>query len=298
MIEDALALQFDRVTKVRPRRGTVLANVSIRVPAGGLTGVVGRNGSGKSTLLGLACGLILPTAGTVRVFGAPPNARRRGAPAAALVSAATELPGNSRVSEVLRFARARPISDSEDRWGLGSLVGKRVRELSDGERQRVSLCAAFARRPRLLLLDEPLRHLDNRYVDVAREEVESLLRRSPERDAVTVLVAAPEWRTHEVFRSTRVLVNYGRAFVNLSTRPGVDLRSTVSGPDARAAAEILRRAGFAVDEVLAAQVAVHARPIEVATALDKMSCDGLDIAIEGASPVDANVLIREGFLSP
>ncbi len=147
-----------------------LDGLSLRVPAGGYTALVGPSGSGKSVLLRLVAGLLTPGSGGVWLDGVeatrlPVERRRLGFvfPSAALFPhlsvegnlayglVAAGLPGAARAARVREVART---------LGIEGLLARRVDGLSAGEAQRVALARALAPSPRVVLLDEPLSHLD------------------------------------------------------------------------------------------------------------------------------------------
>ena len=131
---------------------------SLDIADGERVGVCGPNGSGKSTLLRVLAGLIPSTSGTVE--GAPKPGR------AVLVHQNPYLFRGS-VDENVAYALrrgGRPAGDARawlERFGIGSLAARRARDLSGGEQRRVALARAFATRPEVLLLDEPLAGLDD-----------------------------------------------------------------------------------------------------------------------------------------
>ena len=146
------------------RRGWALRECAFRIPAGRVCGLVGPNGAGKSTLLALAAGLLAPTEGTVRVFGdsAPGAEPRRG-----LAYVAQDKPLYERftVAETLRLGRE--LNPGWDEAVAARVVAQcelplraRVGTLSGGQRTRVALALALGKRPRLLLLDEPMSDMD------------------------------------------------------------------------------------------------------------------------------------------
>jgi ABC-type multidrug transport system ATPase subunit len=136
----------------------------------GLTLLLGPNGSGKSTLLRLAAGIEKPDAGRITVGGmdlwAEEVAARR---ELAYVPEQPDLTPYATIEEILRLVcrlRGEPASASReylDAVGLGGLLGRSVRELSMGQRRRVTLAAAMVGHPRVLLLDEPLEAMDRAF---------------------------------------------------------------------------------------------------------------------------------------
>jgi len=142
----------------------VLQDCTLSVPTGCVTGLVGPNGAGKTTLISLAVGLIRPSTGTVRVAG-----ERAGSRAArdlvAFVAQDVPLYQHLSVRDMLHVARnlnvrwdnARAVSRLNS---LDIALRERVGRLSGGQRAQLALTIALARRPKLLVLDEPLAALD------------------------------------------------------------------------------------------------------------------------------------------
>ena len=149
---------------MRYRSTWALRGCDLRIPAGRITALVGPNGAGKTTLLHLAVGLLRPTEGSVRVLGWIPAAEpdlvlaRLG-----FVAQDTPLYRRYSVAETLRLGRAlnRRWDEAAATDRLRRLripLDRRVGRLSGGQRAQVAL--ALAKRPELLLLDEPLASLD------------------------------------------------------------------------------------------------------------------------------------------
>jgi zinc/manganese transport system ATP-binding protein len=179
----------------------VLADASFSINAGEFIGVLGPNGAGKTTLMRAILGLLPPSAGTLRVFGAAP--RRGDRTIGYLPQLRTVLPD-------LRIRGLDFIGSSlhGERWGLPSLtrddrhmieetldaVGAReladrpLSEMSGGERQRLLLAQALIGEPKLLLLDEPLISLDHRHQEVVIDVVKKVCRER----GITVLFSAHE----------------------------------------------------------------------------------------------------------
>jgi ABC-2 type transport system ATP-binding protein len=166
-----------------------LRDCSFELEAGHVVGLVGPNGAGKTTLLHLAVGLLAPTAGQVQVFGADPRNDVSTLARIGFVAQETPLYDGFRVGEMVTFGR-RLNRRFEHTWALGRLgrldigLEQRIGELSGGQRAQVALVLALAKRPDLLLLDEPVSSLD----PLARREfLQALMAAAAERDVTVVL---------------------------------------------------------------------------------------------------------------
>ncbi|MBM4014441.1 MAG: ABC transporter ATP-binding protein [Planctomycetes bacterium] len=148
------------------RGGAALQGVSLAVPAGTVVGLVGPSGAGKTTLMRIALGLLEPDRGSARVLGvsAAAIARHSGRVGLLLDGAALE-PGltvaDNLALHALRHGRGRvDAGPLLERLGLRPLVGRRAGRLSQGEAIRVALARALLLEPAVLVLDEPVAHLD------------------------------------------------------------------------------------------------------------------------------------------
>jgi ABC-2 type transport system ATP-binding protein len=146
-------------------RRWALRDCSLQVPAGSIVGLVGANGAGKSTLMHLAVGLLAPTSGTITVLGAKPAAGAHQLARVGFVAQDAPLYPGLRVAEHLRLGRrlnpgwdAHAASARIQRLGLDPR--QRAGHLSGGQRAQLALTLAVAKRPELLLLDEPVASLD------------------------------------------------------------------------------------------------------------------------------------------
>jgi len=156
------------VKSVTRRFGDKLAldNVSFRVPAGSVVGLVGENGAGKTTLIKHILGVLKAQAGSVRVFGRDPVADPVGVLSKiGYLSEEPDMPGWMRVRELMRYIAAfYPTWDAayaeslREEFQLNPDV--KIKHLSKGQRARAGLLCALAYRPPLLLLDEPSSGLD------------------------------------------------------------------------------------------------------------------------------------------
>jgi len=149
----------------RYRRQWALTDCTLSVPAGHVVGLVGPNGAGKTTLLSLAVGLLAPTAGTIEVLGGTPGAGpaqlarvgflAQDAPVYAGLSVADHLKLGARLNPGWDAGLAR---GRVDRLDLD--LGQKASALSGGQRAQLALTLAVAKRPELLVLDEPVASLD------------------------------------------------------------------------------------------------------------------------------------------
>jgi ABC-2 type transport system ATP-binding protein len=155
------AIVTSGLTKRYGRR-PALRDCTLDIPAGHVVGLVGPNGAGKSTLLQLACGLLRPTEGTIEVLGGPPA---NGSARIGFVAQDTPVYAGLTIAEHLRLgAHLNPgwdqqLADSRiDDLGLDP--AQKAGKLSGGQRAQLALTMAMAKRPDLLLLDEPVAALD------------------------------------------------------------------------------------------------------------------------------------------
>jgi ABC-2 type transport system ATP-binding protein len=149
----------------RYRRAWALRDCTLEIPAGHVVALVGPNGAGKTTLLNLAVGLATPTTGAVTVLGGVPAGSPDALDRIAFVAQDAPLYKNLPVADMVQVAR-----DLNCRWDqaraekrladLGIPAKKKVGQLSGGQKAQLALTIALARRPDLLILDEPLAALD------------------------------------------------------------------------------------------------------------------------------------------
>ena len=168
-----------------------LRDCTLAVPEGSLAALVGPNGAGKSTLMNMAVGLTVPTAGTATVLGG----RATGSPAAlddiAFMAQDAPVYKNLSVADMLHLTRNlnRRFDEPAARARLGDLgipLKKKTGKLSGGQQAQVALTVALARRPRLLILDEPLSALD----PLARQDFLATVMTAMTDDGVSVLLSS------------------------------------------------------------------------------------------------------------
>jgi ABC-2 type transport system ATP-binding protein len=162
-----------RVSSLTKRFGDKLAvdDVSLGACAGEIIGILGPNGAGKSTLIGMLCGLLVPDAGSVEIFGRSFAKHRASilarmniaSPYASFPGQLTARQNLSIYADLYGVHRApQRIAELLELFGIsGQAADVRLSKLSSGQVIRVSLCKALLNRPELLLLDEPTAYLDN-----------------------------------------------------------------------------------------------------------------------------------------
>lgn len=146
-------------------RRWALSDCTLAIPPGQVVGLVGPNGAGKSTLLQLAVGLLLPTSGTIEVLGAPPAASPAHLGRVGFVAQDTPIYSNLSIADHLRIGAWLNFGWDPDLARrridlLGLDPRQRAGKLSGGQRAQLALTLALAKRPELLILDEPVASLD------------------------------------------------------------------------------------------------------------------------------------------
>ena len=146
-------------------RKWALSDCTLEVPAGRVVGLVGPNGAGKSTFLNLAVGMLTPSAGEIEVLGARPTGRDAQRAKVGFVGQDTPTYAGFSVADHLRLgAHLNPGWDAalaSERLGqLGLDPDQKAGRLSGGQRAQLALTLGIAKRPELLLLDEPVASLD------------------------------------------------------------------------------------------------------------------------------------------
>jgi ABC-2 type transport system ATP-binding protein len=187
----SIPLQTTHLSK-RYGRAWALQDCTLSLPAGRVAALVGPNGAGKTTLLQLCVGFLEPTAGSVGVFGLSPTAQPKEAlPCLGFVAQDHPLYRSFTVEDLLTLGRKlNPrFDDALARARLQKLgipLERRAGQLSGGQQAQVALVLALAKRPDLLLLDEPLSSLD----PLARREFLRTLMDAVAESGLTVLLSS------------------------------------------------------------------------------------------------------------
>ncbi|WP_028045511.1 ABC transporter ATP-binding protein [Cellulomonas sp. URHE0023] len=183
LVADGLGLRYGR--------SWALAECTLDIPAGCVVGLVGANGAGKTTLLSLASGQLTPSAGSISVLGGRPGSGRAQLAKVGFVAQGTPTYAGLSVRDHLRLgAKLNPAWDDAlaqarvRRMGLDPR--RHARHLSGGQRAQLALTLGLAKRPELLLLDEPVAALD----PVARREFFGSLMEAMAENDLTVMLSS------------------------------------------------------------------------------------------------------------
>src|SRR5215467_13658070 len=175
--------------RYRPR--WALADCTLSVPAGHVVGLVGPNGAGKTTLLHLATGLIAPTSGAIEVLGGRPASSPAQLARVGFVAQDAPTYAGLSVADHLRLgAHLNPGWDAAaarhriERLGLDP--AQKAGRLSGGQRAQLALTLAIAKRPDLLILDEPIASLD----PLARREFLQMLMEVTAEQGLSVVMSS------------------------------------------------------------------------------------------------------------
>ena len=227
-------VQLENVTK-RYGGTWALRECTLAIPGGQVAALVGPNGAGKTTLLNLTVGLAEPTAGEVTVLGG----RAAGSPAAldgiAFVAQDTPLYKNLSAADMLHMTRNlnrrfdQPFAEA--RLGdLGIPLKRNAGKLSGGQRAQLALTLALARRPRLLVLDEPMAMLD----PIARHDFMASVMAAVAADGVSVVLSSHVLAELERVASYLILMSGGRVLVAGPVKDLLASHRLLTGPAGQA----------------------------------------------------------------
>jgi ABC-2 type transport system ATP-binding protein len=212
-----------------------LRECSLAIPAGHVAALVGPNGAGKTTLLNLLVGLAAPSAGAVTVLGG----WRPGSPAAldgiAFVAQDTPSYPSLAVADMVHVTRNLnryfDRAFAERRLGeFGIPLKRKAGRLSGGQRAQLALTLALARRPQLLVLDEPVAMLD----PVARHDFMAAVLTAAAEDGVSVLLSSHVLAELERVADYLILLSRGRVQVAGEVDELLASHRVLTGPAAEA----------------------------------------------------------------
>lgn len=185
------ALEAEQLSK-RYRRVFALRDCNLSIPIGRIVGLVGPNGAGKSTLLHIAVGLLRPSGGAIKVLGLVPSQQRTQLlPRIGFVAQERSLYKTFTVKDMLTVGR-KLNAHWDQELALNRLarldipLERQIGKLSGGQQAQISLLMALAKRPELLILDEPVASLD----PLARREFQQSLMDAVAESGLTVILSS------------------------------------------------------------------------------------------------------------
>jgi len=244
------------------RRATfqALSDVDLQIRQGEIFGLVGRNGYGKTTLIRCVAGLLSPSEGTIRVYGhdtvsdAQEVRKSIGWVGAEERSFYLRLTGRQ---NLMFFSRLQGISDHlaatrieqlADQLECRPLLGRRVHELSTGNRQRLSIIRGLLHQPRMLILDEPTRSLDPFAADDLRAVLTSWVGQDRTR---SILITSHLLFEIEAMSTRIAIMGKGRLGASGTLTElrqqfggGQSVQIVVQGPVSRDALSVLQQSGI------------------------------------------------------
>jgi spermidine/putrescine transport system ATP-binding protein/putrescine transport system ATP-binding protein len=240
----------ENVTKVF--RGTAAVDrVSFSVSRGEFFSLLGPSGCGKTTLLRIAGGFTMPDSGAIRIDGEeitnrPPERRPINMVFQSYaifphLNVADNIAYGLRSEGLSRVERERKVDEALAAISLAGYGQRRAHELSGGERQRVALARALVKRPRLLLLDEPLGALDKRL----RETMQTELRQIQREVGISFLFVTHD-QEEALALSDRVAVMENGRVLQIA-----DPQTLYEAPNSRAVAEFIGNMNFFAARVIA-----------------------------------------------
>ena len=193
-----------------------LNNIDLEIEPGTVNGLIGPNGAGKSTIMRIMMGLVTPDQGTVSVLGQPISSREASAKQdIGYFSDDMRLYKSESIAFHMQFVRSLfPSWDEDyaqqllDRFGL--IAQQKVKGLSHGQRVKSLLLLILARRPKLLILDEPTNGLD----PVAKQEVLSELMQIVNDETRTILYSSHNTQDVEQISDTITFIDRGRVIAS------------------------------------------------------------------------------------
>jgi iron complex transport system ATP-binding protein len=203
----------------------VLHDVTADMRAGEMVGIIGPNGAGKTTLVRLLSGYLMPGNGIIELFGKDLRTYEKRVLAQLVATLpqtiATIFPYTT--EEFILMGRyphfdkrlgqgreeAQAVHDVMECMGIGHLGGRIVNTLSEGERQKVYLAQCLAQNPKVLLLDEPVSHLDIRHQMQTLELLAGLNEKG-----LTILMILHDLNLAAEFCSRILLLSRGRVFAD------------------------------------------------------------------------------------
>jgi viologen exporter family transport system ATP-binding protein len=214
-------IEVDHLTRTFRRRGRpdldAVKDVSFTIEAGEMVGYIGPNGAGKSTTIKMLTGILVPTAGEIRVAGVDPSrkrtqlARRIGVVFGQRTTLWWDLPLRDSFDLLQKIYRTDPerhranLAEFVELLGLSDLLDTPVRQLSLGQRMRGDIAAALLHDPEILYLDEPTIGLDV----VSKGRLRDFLRTLNTERGTTLLLTTHDLQDIEALCRRVIVIDHG-----------------------------------------------------------------------------------------
>jgi ABC-2 type transport system ATP-binding protein len=189
------------------RRMYAVQNLDMHVPEGAIYGFIGENGSGKSTTEKLICGLLVPTAGEIRLFDKPYTDAGVRSRLGVLIENPACFPASTVYQNLMMQALNLDVKKPHEEVrrvlelvNLASASGRKFKECSLGMKQRIGVAQSLLGNPRMLILDEPINGLDADGMRIVRETLLDLNRE----EGVTILISS-----HILGELSKIATHYG-----------------------------------------------------------------------------------------
>ena len=182
-------------------------NLNMRVPEGSIYGFIGENGSGKSTTEKLICGLLVPTAGEIKLYGKPYTDAAIRSKMGVLIENPGCFPNSTVYQNLMMQALNLDVKNPKEEVqrvlklvSMAGAAGRKFRQCSLGMKQRLGVAQSLLGRPKMLILDEPINGLDADGMRIVRETLIELNRQ----EGVTILISS-----HILGELAKVATHYG-----------------------------------------------------------------------------------------
>jgi ABC-2 type transport system ATP-binding protein len=186
---------------------SAVKDLNLHVPEGSIYGFIGENGSGKSTTEKLICGLLVPTAGEISLYGKPYTDPSIRANMGVLIENPACFPGSTVYQNLMMQALNLDVADPKKEVmrvlalvHMQSAAGKKFKNCSLGMKQRLGVAQALLGRPKMLILDEPINGLDADGMRIVRETLLTL----NQEEGVTILISS-----HILGELSKIATHYG-----------------------------------------------------------------------------------------
>lgn len=208
-----------------------LRDCTLNIREGCLAALVGPNGAGKSTLMNMVAGLAVPTAGEITVLGDSPAGSPKALNSIAFVAQDAPVYKSLSVRDMIHLTRNLnhrfDSAYATQRLGeLGIPLGRKSGKLSGGQQSQLALTLALARKPRLLILDEPLAALD----PLARQDFMATVMTAMADDGVSVLLSSHAVADLERYTDFLIVLSGGKPQAVGDTEDLIAEHRVLTGP--------------------------------------------------------------------